>query len=213
MHDDVLGPLHGVPVTVKDSFDMAGTPTWCGSRFRLDHIAKMDQRRLLVCELAVILGKTNTPEFLNNYETDNYLVGRTNNPWDLARTAGGSSGGESAAIASYCSAGGIGSDGGGSIVSPLTSAVSPARSLHPDVVPPPDISRKLLTLAGCSASAAPWRGLQKMFVCCSRFSPVMILKIHSQRRFLCEFQMSIISTWASGRRCLILRLNPKRVTF
>lgn len=117
MHDDVLGPLHGVPVTVKDSFDMAGLPTRCGSRFRLDHLAKMDSTAVarLRAAGAVILGKTNTPEFLNNYETDNYLVGRTNNPWDLARTAGGSSGGESAAIASYCSAGGIGSDGGGSI--------------------------------------------------------------------------------------------------
>lgn len=117
MHGEKLGPLHGVPVTVKDSFDMAGLPTWCGSRFRLDHVAKKDATAVarLRSAGAVILGKTNTPEFLNNYETDNYLVGRTNNPWDLSSTAGGSSGGESAAIASYCSAGGIGSDGGGSI--------------------------------------------------------------------------------------------------
>jgi Asp-tRNA(Asn)/Glu-tRNA(Gln) amidotransferase A subunit family amidase len=61
------------------------------------------------------LGKTNCPEFLANWESDNYITGRTNNPWDLARTAGGSSGGESAAIAAFCSAGGVGSDGGGSI--------------------------------------------------------------------------------------------------
>src|SRR5207237_2560768 len=58
---------------------------------------------------------TNCPEFLLNYETDNHTTGRTNNPWDLERTAGGSSGGESAAISSFCSAGGIGSDGGGSV--------------------------------------------------------------------------------------------------
>ena len=64
---------------------------------------------------AIILGKTNTPEFLSNYETDNFITGRTNNPWNLERTPGGSSGGEAAAIASFCSAGGIGSDGGGSI--------------------------------------------------------------------------------------------------
>jgi Asp-tRNA(Asn)/Glu-tRNA(Gln) amidotransferase A subunit family amidase len=117
MRSEELGPLQGVPVTVKDSFDIEGLPTWCGSRFRLDHVAKKDSMSVarLRSAGAVILGKTNTPEFLNNYETDNYLVGRTNNPWDLARTAGGSSGGESAAIASYCSAGGIGSDGGGSI--------------------------------------------------------------------------------------------------
>src|SRR6202011_427774 len=64
---------------------------------------------------AIILGMTNCPELLVAWETDNLLYGRTNNPWDLTRTAGGSSGGESAAIASGCSAGGVGSDGGGSI--------------------------------------------------------------------------------------------------
>src|SRR4029077_12740699 len=64
---------------------------------------------------AIVLGKTNCPEFLSNYETDNYPTGRTNNPWNLEYTAGGSSGGEAAAIASFCSAGGIGSDGGGSV--------------------------------------------------------------------------------------------------
>src|SRR5205807_4251600 len=64
---------------------------------------------------AVILGVTNTPELLMAWETDNLLYGRTNSPWDLDRTPGGSSGGESAAIASGMSAGGVGSDGGGSI--------------------------------------------------------------------------------------------------
>jgi Asp-tRNA(Asn)/Glu-tRNA(Gln) amidotransferase A subunit family amidase len=67
---------------------------------------------------AVILGVTNTPELLMAWETDNLLYGRTNNPWDLTRTAGGSSGGESAAIAAGLSAGGVGSDGGGSIREP-----------------------------------------------------------------------------------------------
>jgi len=64
---------------------------------------------------AIILGTTNTPELLMAWETDNLLYGRTNNPWDLSRTPGGSSGGEAAGIASGCSAGGVGSDGGGSI--------------------------------------------------------------------------------------------------
>jgi Asp-tRNA(Asn)/Glu-tRNA(Gln) amidotransferase A subunit family amidase len=66
-------------------------------------------------EGAILLGKTNTPELLASYETDNSLTGRTNNPWDLERTPGGSSGGEAAAIAAFCSAGGVASDGGGSI--------------------------------------------------------------------------------------------------
>jgi Asp-tRNA(Asn)/Glu-tRNA(Gln) amidotransferase A subunit family amidase len=113
----LAGPLQGVPVTVKDSFDMAGQPTLCGSRFRVDHRAAADAT--VVARLtqagAIILGKTNTPEFLAHYETDNHIIGRTNNPWNPDRTAGGSSGGEAAAIAAFCSAGGIGSDGGGSI--------------------------------------------------------------------------------------------------
>src|SRR5277367_1398105 len=117
MRRETLGLLHGVPVTVKDSFDMKGLPTFCGSRLRLDHRASTDSTAVARFRAAgaIILGKTNTPEFLAMYETDNYVTGRTNNPWNPDRTAGGSSGGESAAIASCCSAGGIGSDGGGSI--------------------------------------------------------------------------------------------------
>lgn len=111
------GPLSGVPVTVKDSFDMAGLPTYCGSRLRLDHRAGSDATCVarLRAAGAIIVGKTNTPEFLANYETDNAITGRTNNPFDPALTPGGSSGGESAAIAAHFSAGGVGSDGGGSI--------------------------------------------------------------------------------------------------
>ena len=84
MRGDAVGPLHGVPVTVKDSFDMAGLPTLCGSKFRLGHRAADDATavRRLRAAGAIILGKTNCPEFLLNYETDNYVAGRTNNPWD-----------------------------------------------------------------------------------------------------------------------------------
>lgn len=111
------GPLAGIPVTIKDSFDIEGYPTLCGSKFRLGTRAGRDATSVarLKAAGAILLGKTNTPEFLAMYETDNHIVGRTNNPWDLARTPGGSSGGESAAIAAGCSAGGIGSDGGGSV--------------------------------------------------------------------------------------------------
>jgi len=117
MQGGSLGLLHGVPVTVKDSFDMAGLPTLCGSRLRLGHRADRDATAVarLRAAGAIVLGKTNTPEFLSSYETDNFVTGRTNNPWNVERTPGGSSGGEAAAIASFCSAGGIGSDGGGSI--------------------------------------------------------------------------------------------------
>jgi len=117
MKGEPLSLLHGIPITIKDSFDIVGQPTLCGSRFRLGHKAARDSTavRRLRDAGAIILGKTSTPEFLNNYETDNHFIGATKNPWNVAYTAGGSSGGESAAIAAYCSAGGIGSDGGGSI--------------------------------------------------------------------------------------------------
>jgi amidase len=111
------GPLAGVPLTIKSSLDVAGLPAECGSLLRAGNIAAADAT--LVARLraagAVILGVTNVPEFLMAWETNNALYGRTNSPWDLSRTPGGSSGGESAAIAAGLSAGGIGSDGGGSI--------------------------------------------------------------------------------------------------
>lgn len=112
-----LGLLHGVPLTMKSSIDVAGWPCPCGSRLRSNYVPRTDAP--LVARLrragAILLGSTNTPEFLMAYETDNLLAGRTNSPWDLKRTPGGSSGGEAAAIAARCSAGGVGSDGGGSI--------------------------------------------------------------------------------------------------
>ncbi len=114
---DALGLLHGVPVTVKDSFDVAGWPTRSGSRLRAGHVAAADAAAVarLRREGAILLGKTNTPEMLASYETDNFVTGRTNHPLDPSRTPGGSSGGEAAAIAAFCSPGGIGTDGGGSI--------------------------------------------------------------------------------------------------
>jgi Asp-tRNA(Asn)/Glu-tRNA(Gln) amidotransferase A subunit family amidase len=112
-----IRPLHGVPLTVKSCIDAAGWPTPAGSLLRKDYVAQADAP--LVARLraagAIILGNTNTPEYLMAYETDNSLSGKTSNPWDLGRSAGGSSGGESAAIASGCSMGGVGSDGGGSV--------------------------------------------------------------------------------------------------
>lgn len=114
------GPLAGVPVTVKDSFDIAGRVTACGSRLRLDQRAGGDATavRRLRAAGAMILGKTACPEFLMNYETESHLTPATRNPVNRERTAGGSSGGEAAAIAAFCSAGGMGSDGGGSIRQP-----------------------------------------------------------------------------------------------
>jgi Asp-tRNA(Asn)/Glu-tRNA(Gln) amidotransferase A subunit family amidase len=117
MKGHALGPLHGVPIGIKSSLDVAGLRCESGSRLRAGHIPTQDAP--LVARLrgagAIVLGTTNTPELLMAWETDNLLYGRTNSPWDLERTPGGSSGGEAAAIASGMSAGGVGSDGGGSI--------------------------------------------------------------------------------------------------
>lgn len=117
-----LGPLHGVPITIKDSFDTAEIVSSAGTISRARHIPKQDAT--VVCRLrsagAIILGKTNTSELTLSPTagTDNPLHGRTNNPYDLARSPSGSSGGGAAIIAAGGSALDIGSDTGGSIRDP-----------------------------------------------------------------------------------------------
>ncbi|MGD0357736.1 MAG: amidase [Terracidiphilus sp.] len=110
-------PLFGLPVTVKSSIATRGFKCEIGS---LLHKGEAPREDAVVVERlraagALILGTTNCPEFLMAYETANLLHGRTRNPWDLERTPGGSSGGESAAIAAGLSAAGLGSDSGGSV--------------------------------------------------------------------------------------------------
>jgi Asp-tRNA(Asn)/Glu-tRNA(Gln) amidotransferase A subunit family amidase len=115
-----LGALHGVPLSIKSSMEVAGLRWEAGTKLRAGIVAERDAP--LVARLrqagAIILGVTNAPELLMAWETDNLLYGRTNSPWDVTRTPGGSSGGEAAAIAAGMSAGGVGSDGGGSIREP-----------------------------------------------------------------------------------------------
>lgn len=112
-----VGPLHGLPITIKDTIDTEGIRTTYGSRVFSDHIPTEDA--LVVARLktagAIILGKTNVPEMAIPYETDNPIFGRTNNPHDVSCTAGGSSGGEAAAIAARLSPAGVGSDLSGSL--------------------------------------------------------------------------------------------------
>src|SRR5271169_1044136 len=111
------GPLAGLPVTVKSSISTAGHRCEIGSLANRGHVPAQDAT--VVARLreagAIILGTTNCPEYLMAYVTENRLHGRTNNPWNLDYTPGGSSGGESAAIAAGMSAGGLGSDSGGSV--------------------------------------------------------------------------------------------------
>src|ERR1051326_7818977 len=116
MKGHVLGPLHGVPISIKSSIEVAGMRWEAGTRLRTGIVASQDAP--LVTRLrnagANLLGVTNTPELLMAWETDNVLYGRTNSPWDPKRTPGGSSGGEAAAIAAGMPAGGVAGDGGGS---------------------------------------------------------------------------------------------------
>jgi fatty acid amide hydrolase len=118
-----LGPLHGVPITVKEMFDVEGTPAAAGVKALAQRLAPADAP--LVAELrragAIVLGKTNVPQMGMLFECDNPLYGRTNNPWNLERSSGGSSGGDAAIVA----AGGVplslATDGGGSIRQPAHS--------------------------------------------------------------------------------------------
>jgi aspartyl-tRNA(Asn)/glutamyl-tRNA(Gln) amidotransferase subunit A len=107
-----LGPLHGVPFSIKDALDTAGVLTQRGSKLFAGHIPDKDATAVARFKAAggIPLMKTNIPEFSAWTETDNLVTGRTNNPWNLDRTPGGSSGGESAAIAAGLSPIGIGSD-------------------------------------------------------------------------------------------------------
>lgn len=116
------GPLHGVPMTVKDCFETVGMRTTSGSPDRGDHVPHGDAVAVARLRAAgvVIMGKTNLPEDVTGQETANVLFGRTNNPWDAERTTGGSSGGGAAALAAGLTALELGSDSGGSIRQPAS---------------------------------------------------------------------------------------------
>jgi len=112
-----VGKLHGVPISIKDCFHVAGMPTTSGLTYRRDKIEQQDAVvvKLLKEQGAIVVAKTNTPALCFCQETVNKLHGRTNNPWDVQRSAGGSSGGEGALMAVGGAAVGLGADIGGSI--------------------------------------------------------------------------------------------------
>ena len=111
------GPLHGIPVTAKDTIEIRGVTSTGGTMGRADYLPTDDATVIerLRGAGAIVLGVTNVPELVLAGDTDNLVYGRTNNPYDLSRTPGGSSGGEAAAIAAGLSPLGLGSDVGGSI--------------------------------------------------------------------------------------------------
>ncbi len=119
-HGDATGPLHGVPMTLKDSLDTEGIVTTGGTTGRRDFVPERDATvtARLRAAGAILMGKTNTPELTMAGETDNSVYGRTNNPFDLERSPGGSSGGAGAIVTTGGSPFDIGSDTGGSIRMP-----------------------------------------------------------------------------------------------
>ena len=158
------GPLHGLPMTIKDTFETARVRTTSGAQMLAGHVPERDAEAVarLRAAGAVIFGKTNTPTFAADAQTYNPVFGTTSNPWDLARSPGGSSGGSAAAIAAGLSALELGSDIAGSIRNPShycgiyghkpTHGIVPTRGHIPG--PPGTLSEADVAVAGPHARAA-----------------------------------------------------------
>ncbi|MCL9685078.1 amidase [Legionella maioricensis] len=133
-----LGKLHGLPITIKDARKVKGFMCTYGTQSPMNAVATEDATVVarLRAEGAIVTGITNIPDFSMSYDTENALYGRTNNPYDLGRSPGGSSGGEAAIIAAGGSYLGIGADSGGSIRQPAhncgIAGLKPTRGLIPD---------------------------------------------------------------------------------
>ena len=156
-----LGPLHGVPFTVKENIDLAGTPTTQAMPALAEAVASVDapQVERLRAAGAIPIGRTNLPDFGLRVHTDSWLHGLTRNPWNPQRTAGGSSGGEAAALATGMSPFGLGNDLGGSLRNPAhccgVASIKPSTGAVPaaTVIPPEDcnISFQLMAVEGVLA--------------------------------------------------------------
>ncbi len=156
---EILGPLAGVPFTVKDGIDLAGHATTYGIAAFADNVADVDDPTIgrLRAAGGIPIGKANQPEMAMRLATDNHLFGLTRNPWHPDRTASGSSGGEGSAIASGMAPMGVGSDLGGSVRNPAyacgIAATKPSLGRIPlhgttPVAAEPLLGRQLMAVAG-----------------------------------------------------------------
>src|ERR1700749_4891888 len=157
----VLGPLHGVPCTVKENIDVAGTPTTQAIPALAEAVVPVDAPQVERLRAAgmIPIGRTNLPDFGRRVHTDSSLHGLPRNPWNPQRTAGGSSGGEAAALATGMSPLGLGNDLGGSLRNPAhccgVASIKPSTGAVPaaTVIPPEDlsISFQLMAVEGVMA--------------------------------------------------------------
>ncbi len=196
------GPLHGVPMTIKESFDVAGLPTTWGDR-TLSYVAVRDD--LVVERLkaagAVIFGKTNVPFRLLDFQSYNEIYGVTNNPWDAARTPGGSSGGAAAALAAGLTALEVGSDIGGSIRNPAHySGVFGHKPTYDIVasdglVAPPLVAGGDLAVVGPLARSAEDLDLTlRLLVGPGRLNHGVRVELRESRRELREYRVALWPT-------------------
>src|SRR3954447_4492522 len=159
-------PLLGIPLTVKESYNIAGLPTTWGIPQQKDFVPGEDALSIARVKQAggVILGKTNVPLGLGDWQSYNEIYGITNNPYDLGRTPGGSSGGSAAALAAGYGALSLGSDIGGSLRAPAfhcgvyahkpTFALAPSRGHTPPPLPPIPLDRDMAVIGPMARSAA-----------------------------------------------------------
>jgi amidase len=158
------GPLHGLPITIKDTFETAGLRTTAGATIYAQHVPMQNAVAVqrLIDAGAIVFGKTNTPAFAADVQTYNEVFGATNNPWDVSRAAGGSSGGAAVAVAAGFTAFELGSDIGGSIRNPVhycgvyghkpTFGIIPTRGHIPG--PPGTLAARDISVAGPIARSA-----------------------------------------------------------
>jgi amidase len=163
-----LGALHGVPFTIKDNIDVAGQPTTNGLPIFAEAIAPVDApvvERMRAAG-AIPIGRTNMPDMGLRIHTDSTLYGRTKNPWMLDRTAGGSSGGEGAALATGMSPIGLGNDIGGSLRNPAhacgIAAIKPSLGVIPDTQTYPSPDRSLSSQVMCVLVFPSWLALTRV---------------------------------------------------
>jgi amidase len=196
------GALHGVPMTIKESFDVAGLPTTWGDG-ALSHVAARDD--LVVERLkaagAVIFGKTNVPLHLLDIQTYNEIYGVTRNPWDSTRTPGGSSGGAAAALAAGLTGLEVGSDIGGSIRNPAHFCGVFGHKPTFDIVgsnglsQPPAVAGSDLAVAGPLARSAEDLDLAlRLLVGPGRLNRAVRIELPEQRRPLRDYRVAIWPT-------------------